>query len=156
MFQCYTRFNTSWVMKKLIFGIIAVFCLQVALISNTWLNARFEPVAEQPWTYELADVDEKYPEFVATRRTEVRTVSYVPRRKPTLRPQPNTATRRPETLARTRKTPRPPVSPAAIAVRDVRKAETRPRIDKKSFFAKAWPVIKKPYSWVRTLASKLD
>lgn len=144
-------------MKRLIIGIIAVFCFQVALIGNTWLNAKFDPVAEQPSTTELALVDESVPDFFPAQATAARVhVTYAARRRPAAPVTPNRAVRRLETTTASFRETTPPVRPTHLAVPDVKMNEARPRIEKRSLFAKAWPVIKKPYSWIRVLASKFD
>ncbi len=146
-------------MKKFVIGIIAVFCLQAIFIGNTWLNTTLEPVSALPGTTELAAVNEPVDGPVDAPGDDVSRAAYRPRRRSALPARPRTtftAGQYQAVATRSRKTPPVSAVPERVAVRDIKKPEKRASIERASLFAKAWPVIKKPYTWAKALVGKLD
>jgi hypothetical protein len=165
-------------MRKLILGIVAVFCVQIMFqvftdvdLSDAGRRARLEQgqlvdpvsggysvdVAEMPRDEEMpvADIETagNRPRFAVLKRAvaprlEIASVSYS-------RPAP----RRVNTAALVAMAERPATpdvfAPQMITYPAYLSAKESTRTEKRSFFAKALPVIKKPYDLLKAVGSKL-
>ena len=163
------------IMRNLIIGIVSIFCLQISYqvflaVDRTSENYSAMSLVDAIGTdgRELASLtDPVAPQtgLVPARATQRLTTEPVKRALPEQRPV-TAAMKRPrpksvnvETMdqfavktVHVRDVPRPPsarVQPSEVVSAHV---ETK---EKRSFFAKALPVIKKPYDWMKAIGSKL-
>lgn len=145
---------------KLLFGIALVFCLQITftlLIAVNRTEEEYFAMAKDPPMRisggpqnELAALDDTQP--AAAFRREKRSVIRATQTQTTERPVDTVKERDPKkTTVAVRQPPIRVFEPTSLA--NAKFSQPKRERNDRSLFAKALPVIKKPYDWVKTAAS---